>query len=82
MATMLDRVRRAAMLDVDLYNEVEADTSLNQEALTVVIIVSLASGIGSLIGGIIGGGGIGAALLMAVVGVVLGVVNYYIWSQQ
>ncbi len=38
---MLNRVIRAARLDVSLYNEVEADTSLNREALTVVIIVSI-----------------------------------------
>ena len=80
MATMIDRALRAAKLDVDLYNEVEADTSLNQEALMVVILVSVASGIGSFIGGLILGGGFGAAILGLVVGVVMGIVNYYLWS--
>ena len=37
---------RAAKLDADLYEEVEADTSANWQALYVVIIVSLAAGIG------------------------------------
>ena len=76
---MIDRVRRAAMLDVGLYQEVEADSSLNQEALIVVALVSVVAGIGGLVGGLIGGN-IGPAFLALVVAVVLGVVNYYIWS--
>jgi hypothetical protein len=79
MATMIERMMRAAKLDVDLYNEVERDTSLNQEALTVVILASVAGGIGSLIGGIIQGS-IGIALLGLVVTVILEVVNYFIWA--
>ena len=79
MASMIDRMIKAATLNVDLYQQVEEDTSLNQEALLVVIIVSLASGIGSFIGGIIGGG-IGAALLWAVVTVAIGIISYYIWA--
>jgi hypothetical protein len=77
---MIDRMIRAAKLDVDFYNEAERDTSLNTEALLVVIIVSLAGGIGALVAGIIGQLGIGRALLGAVVTIVIGVVNYYIWS--
>jgi hypothetical protein len=76
---MIDRVRRAAMLDVGLYQEVEADSSLNQEALVVVALVSVAAGIGGFLGGL-SGGNIGPAFLALVVAVVLGVVNYYIWS--
>ena len=79
MATMIDRMIRAVKLDVDFYNEAEADTSLNQEALLIVVIVSVAGGIGSLIGGLFSGD-FGAALLGAVLAIVLGVVNYYIWS--
>lgn len=45
--SMTDRMIRAAKLDVDLYEEVEADTTANWQALNVVIIVSLAAGIGS-----------------------------------
>ena len=76
---MIDRVRRAAMLDVGLYQEVEADSSLNQEALVVVALVSVVAGIGGFLGGLTGGN-IGPAFLALVVAVVLGVVNYYIWS--
>ena len=79
MATMIDRMKRAAMLDVKLYQEVEEDASLNQEALIVVVLASLAGAIGAFIGGIIGAG-IGKALLGAVASVVLGVLSYYVWA--
>jgi hypothetical protein len=78
-AAMINRVVRAAMLDVDLYEEVEADTTLTREALMVVILVSIASGIGSFLAGVIGGD-IGAAVLGLVLGVVMGVLGYYIWA--
>jgi hypothetical protein len=79
-AAMFNRVVRAAMLDVNLYEEVETDTSLTQEALMVVILVSVASGIGSFLAGLIGGGGIGAALIGLIFGIVMGVLGYYIWA--
>jgi hypothetical protein len=79
MEEMFARMRRAVMLDANLYEEVEHDESLNQEALLIVIAVAVASGIGSLIGGIIGGS-VGRAFLGALVSVVVGVINYYIWS--
>jgi hypothetical protein len=79
LAKMFNRVTRAAMLDVNLYEEVEADTSLNQEALIVVILVSVLSGIGGFLQ-VVFQGDIGAALLALVVGVILGVVSYYIWA--
>jgi len=78
-AAMINRVVRAAMLDVDLYEEVEADTTLTQEALMVVILVSIASGVGSFLAGVIGGD-IGAAVLGLILGVVMGVLGYYIWA--
>jgi hypothetical protein len=79
MDGLLDRMRRAVMLDASLYEEVEHDQSLNQQALIIVIIVSLASGISALLGGIIGGQ-IGRAFLGALVSIVIGIVNYYIWA--
>ena len=78
-AAMINRVVRAAMLDVDLYEEVEADAILTQEALMVVILVSIASGVGSFLAGVIGGD-IGAAVLGLILGVVMGVLGYYIWA--
>jgi hypothetical protein len=76
---MINRVIRAATLDVNLYEEVEADTSLTQEALMVIILVSIAGGIGAFLGGIVAGS-IGMAILGLILAVVIGVVNYYIWA--
>ena len=45
--TIFNRMFRASKLDVKLYEEVEADKSLLTEAMVVVILSSLASGIGS-----------------------------------
>jgi hypothetical protein len=77
--SMVNRMIRAAMLDVAFYEEAEANTSLTQEALMVVILVSVAAGIGGFLGGILSIG-IGAAVVGLIVGIVLGVVNYYIWA--
>lgn len=79
MNTMINRIIRAAMLDVDFYNEVEADTSLNNEALLVVILVSIAGAIGAFLSSLLDGG-IGAAFLAFIVSIFLGVANYYIWA--
>ena len=45
---MLRRMIGAAMLNVGVYEEVEADRSATFQALFVVVLVSLATGIGSL----------------------------------
>lgn len=79
MDTMVDRVLRAAKLDVDFFNEVEADPSLNQEALMVIVLVSAISAVGSFISGLMGGR-FGAALIALITTVLMGVVNYYIWG--
>ena len=76
---IFNRVIRGALLDVAFYNEVESDTSLNTEALLVVIIASIAGGIGAFIGSLIGGE-IGAALIALFVSALLGIANYYIWA--
>jgi hypothetical protein len=75
--SIVTRMIRAARLEKAFYNEVEADTSLTNEALLVVIIGALASGVGSLIGGIFGG--FGAAVMNMIVGILMVVVGYFIW---
>ena len=79
MATesIVSRMIRAAKLDKAFYNEVEADTSLTNEALMVVIIGAAASGAGGLISGLFGG--FGAALTAMVVNVLMVIVGYFIW---
>ena len=50
-----DRMLRAAKLDADLYEEVEADRGATGQALVVVLMSSLAAGIGSWsAGGLLG----------------------------
>jgi hypothetical protein len=79
MDVMLNRVLRAVQLDKEFFKEAEADTSLNQEALTIVIIVSVIAGIGAFIGTLINKS-FGAAILGLAVTTLIGVANYYIWA--
>ena len=45
---MVERMLRASRLDVHIFEEVEADTSATRQALSVVALVALATGIASL----------------------------------
>jgi hypothetical protein len=54
---LFPRMLRAAKLDPQLYEEVEADNTGTGQALLVVVLVSLASGIGHGIGTLMKGGG-------------------------
>jgi hypothetical protein len=47
---LVDGMIRAARLDVSLYEEVEKDTTQTQNALTIVVIAALATGIAAAIG--------------------------------
>jgi hypothetical protein len=70
---------RAAKLDVNLYEEVEADTRANGQALTAVLIASLAAGLGSAIAsrGVEDAPSFGWALL---IGLATGIGGWLIWS--
>ena len=48
MADLQDRMIRAAKLDINLYEEVEADKQAMGQAMTVVILSSVAAGVGSI----------------------------------
>jgi hypothetical protein len=48
MATIQDRMFRAAKLDAQLYEEVEADQDATVQAMVVVVLAAVAAGIGSL----------------------------------
>lgn len=73
MASLQDRMIRAAKLDVNLYEEVEADQSAMGQALLVVVLSSVAAGIGGLS---TAGMGLGAVLL----GTVGALVGWFIWA--
>jgi len=70
MASFADRMIRAAKLDVNLYEEVEADKSAMGQAMGVVVLSSVAAGVGS---GELGVGGIVAVTIAALIG-------WYIWA--
>jgi Yip1-like protein len=69
MATFVERVVRAAKLDVTLYEEVENDTTATGQALGVVLISSVAAGIGS-----------GTGMRGLVVGTIAGLVGWAFWA--
>ena len=66
MASIWDRMFRAAKLDVQLYEEVEADIGATTQATIVVVLASLAAGIGALGSG--GASGIVTGTIVALVG--------------
>jgi len=71
VAQFVDRLIRAGKLDARLYEEVEADTSAMGQALGVVLLSSLAAGIGEVTQG-------GLAGLVA--GTVAALLGWYIWA--
>jgi hypothetical protein len=71
MASFQDRIIRAAKLDVHLYEEVEADKGAMGQAMVVVILSSIAGGIGTPAG--LGIGGI-------LIGTIAALVAWYIWA--
>lgn len=76
LASIVNKMIRAAMLDVSLYEEVEADEGATGEALIVVIIVAIAAGIGALVRG---PGGFIMTILGALIGwVVFAFLTYVI----
>ncbi len=71
MTDFKNRIIRAAKLDVRLYEEVEADKGALGQAMGVVVLSSIAAGLGSIeIGGI---GGILAGMVTALIG-------WFIWA--
>jgi len=71
MDSFKNRIIRAARLDVNLYEEVEADKGAMGQAMSVVILSSVAAGIGSI--GKVGFVGI-------LVGTVTAIAGWFIWA--
>ena len=65
MASIQDRIIRAAKLDAELYEEVEADRDATGQAMAVVAMSAVAGGIGMGSGGL---AGIGVGIIAALVG--------------
>lgn len=71
MQNYIDRMVRAAKLDVNLYEEVEADKGSMGQAMGVVVLSSIAAGIGSI--GTIGVKGV-------ILGAITALVAWYVWA--
>ena len=71
MSTFSERIIGAATLDVHTYEEVEADASATRQAMGVVVLSSIAQGIGTLTLG--GGPGFFAGAIGALIG-------WFVWA--
>ncbi len=71
MSLFVDRMMRAAKLDVHLYEEVEADRRSMGQAMGVVLLSSLAGGIGFMQE---------AGLMGLVIGTVGSLLGWYVWA--
>jgi hypothetical protein len=69
MNSFADRLIRATRLDVSLYEEVERDERATAQALAVVVLAALATGIGAR-GGLVG----------LVAGVIASLIGWYLWA--
>jgi hypothetical protein len=71
MSRLIDRMIRAAKLDIRLYEEVEADQGATREAMGVVVLSSLSAGIGA-----IGRGGFSGVVL----GTIVALIGWFVWA--
>ncbi|MCJ7641858.1 MAG: hypothetical protein MUO29_08205, partial [Desulfobacterales bacterium] len=71
MSTLIDRMVRASKLDARLYEEVETDRGAMGQATGVVVLSSVAAGIGS-----VGEGGLTGILL----GAVFALIGWSVWA--
>ena len=71
MQNYINRIVRAAKLDINLYEEVEADKGAMGQATGVVVLSSIAAGVGSI--GTIGVKGI-------IFGTISALIAWYVWA--
>ena len=71
MADFIERIIRAAKLDSNLYEEVEADKGTLGQSMGVVVLSSIAAGIGTITQG-----GVGVILM----GTIAALIGWYVWA--
>lgn len=71
MKEFFNRMLRASKLDINLYEEVESDKSLFSQSMLVVILSSVAAGIGAITQG--GFSGI-------ILGTISAIISWFIWA--
>jgi hypothetical protein len=69
MASLIDRMVGAAKLDVHTYEEVEADPSAMNQAMAVVLLSSVAAGLGE-----------GTGFLGLLIAAALALIGWFIWA--
>ncbi|HIC94561.1 MAG TPA: hypothetical protein EYP09_09985, partial [Anaerolineae bacterium] len=77
---LVSRMIRAARLEVDLYEEVEADIEATSQAIAVVVIAALASGIGGALGGLLLRRGMAAFFGGLIISPIIALIGYFIWA--
>ncbi len=71
MASLIDRMIRASRLDASLYEEVEADKGSMGQAILIVVLVSVAAGIGAI--DVLGIKGL-------ILGTILDLIGWVVWA--
>ncbi len=69
-SSFVEKMIRAARLDVHLYEEIEADEKANTHALAVVILAAIAAGVGTKGGGLVG----------ILIGSLVALIGWYVWA--
>lgn len=81
MDSIWSRMWRAAKLENALYDEVEANTALTGQAITVVIIVAIAGAIGGILSAVVGGGAGAGAIIGGLIGpAISALIGYFVWA--
>jgi hypothetical protein len=70
MSNFMNRIFRAVKLDTSLFEEIEADKGAMGQAIGVVVLSSVATGLGGVYKGAMG----------IVVGIILALVSWYVWA--
>ena len=71
MTDFKNRIIRAAKLDPNLYEEVEADEGAMGQAMWVVVLSSLAAGVGTIAS---------SGLVGVLVGTIFAIAGWYLWA--
>ncbi|NIO04517.1 MAG: hypothetical protein GTN74_07850 [Proteobacteria bacterium] len=75
MSSLKDRMIRAAKLDASLYEEVEADTEAMGQAIKVVVLSSVAAGLGTITRG-----GFAGVIPSILLGTIFALISWFVWA--
>jgi len=70
MTNFTDRIIRASKLDVNVYEEVEADKGALRQSMAVVVLSSIAAGLGNIVAGFSG----------ILIGIIITLISWYVWA--